>query len=106
MTIEKEEASTTTSTTPNLPKEVLENYDYQGNDNYKKPRLDYVRKVFAMTKDELFKATENMIWMSAYAANNRRSDYHWQCTACYDACKQFPGLYDKAYKSAKKSAGC
>ena len=28
--------------------------------------------------------TERMIWLSAFANNNPRSDYHWRCDACYD----------------------
>jgi hypothetical protein len=44
---------------------------------------------------------ESKIWLSAYAANNPRSDFHWQCDACYDECKKRnkENIYDTAYKA-------
>lgn len=94
-----------------LPQNVLEHYSFQGNDNYKNPRLDYVKKVFGMTREELLKETEQKIWLSAYANNNPRSDYHWHVDACYDACKKFSNdpdqnpLYSEAYEQARASVG-
>lgn len=43
------------------------------------------------------------IWLSAYANNNPRSDYHWQADACYDeaARRGKPELYVQAYEKAK-----
>ena len=95
-----------------LPQEVLDYPDFQGNDNNKKPRLDYVKKVFGMTREQLLKEAEQKIWLSAYANNNPRSDYHWHVSACYDACKKFSDhpdknpLYSEAYEAARASAGC
>lgn len=42
-----------------------------------------------------------MIWLSAYASNNPRSDYHWQCDACYDECKKRgkEDIYNRAHKA-------
>jgi hypothetical protein len=57
---------------------------YSGNDNYKRPKADYLAKLTAMDNKKLFEETKSMIWLSAYAHNNIRSDYHWQCDACYD----------------------
>lgn len=57
---------------------------YEGNDNYGRPRRAYVNKLQKMSKAELSEETEQMIWLSAFAGNNPRSDYHWQCDACYD----------------------
>jgi len=52
--------------------------------NYGKPRSDYLAKLQGMSRGELAEETKQMIWLSAYAANNPRSDYHWQCDATYD----------------------
>jgi len=41
------------------------------------------------------------IWLSAFANNNHRSDYHWQCDATYDEWKRRKGntdMYGKAHK--------
>jgi hypothetical protein len=58
--------------------------DYKGEDNYGRPKVDYITKIGNMAYDELMKETKGKIWLSAYADNNPRSDYHWQCDACYD----------------------
>lgn len=73
---------------------------YEGNDNYGRPKSEYLARLAAMTDEKLEKETEEMIWLSAYAANNPRSDYHWQCAACYDECvkRDKPKIYDRAYK--------
>lgn len=57
---------------------------YEGNDNFGKPKKEYVNMLMALIDDDLRSTTEDMIWLSAYASNNPRSDYHWQCDACYD----------------------
>jgi len=59
---------------------------YEGNDNYGKPKQEYLNKLSVMNDKELREACDQMIWLSAYANNNPRSDYHWQCDACYDEC--------------------
>ena len=43
------------------------------------------------------------MWLSAYAANNPRSDYHWQCDACYDEAirRGDEGLYISGWEKAK-----
>jgi hypothetical protein len=51
-------------------------------DNYGRPRSEYLAKIAAMSEAELMKETEQKAWLSAYAHNNRRSDYHWQHDAC------------------------
>ena len=55
-------------------------------DNYCKPREEYISKLAAMTDVELRKECNSKIWLSAYANNNPRSDYHFQCDYCYDEC--------------------
>lgn len=72
---------------------------YTGNDNHGKPKAD--------ADDETLETeTKNKIWLSAYAANNPRSDYHWHCDACYDECvkRGKPEIYQRAYKRASASA--
>lgn len=74
---------------------------YKGNDNYGKPKKEYLKKMVLMTDEELRKECENKIWLSAYASNNHRSDYHWHCDCCYDECKRRgkEDIYSKAHKS-------
>ena len=79
--------------------------DYSGNDNYGKPKKIYVDSLAELTDDELLSKTKDAIWFSAYASNNPRSDYHWQCDACYDECKRRgkPTIYKDAYDYHAKS---
>ncbi len=79
---------------------------YEGNDNSGNPKSDYVTKLEIMTDDVLFDLTEQKIFLSAYAANNPRSDYHWQCDACYDECvrRKRPEIYDRAHKRVSQGA--
>lgn len=46
-------------------------------------KQDYADKIAKMTDEELSKEMESKIWLSAYASNNPRSDYHWQCDATW-----------------------
>ena len=73
--------------------------NYEGNDNYGKPKSEYLAELAAMSDQDLRKACDQMIWLSAYANNNPRSDYHWQCDACYDECKrrEKPEIYSRAH---------
>jgi hypothetical protein len=74
---------------------------YKGNDNSGKPKTEYLKKMVLMTDEELRKECESKIWLSAYASNNHRSDYHWHCDCCYDECKRRgkEDIYSKAHKS-------
>ena len=73
-------------------------YKYLGKDNYGKPKSDYIDKIKLMNEDELEKETKNKIWLSAWAANNLKSDYHWHVDACYDELKN---RYDNDEKYAE-----
>ena len=77
---------------------------YEGNDNYGKPKSDYLAKIAEMEIPTLLEETESKIWLAAYAANNPRSDYHWHCDACYDECARRGKveIYDKAHKRASE----
>ena len=71
-----------------------------GKDNYGKPKSDYLTKLAEMDDASLFEEMKSKIWLSAYAANNPRSDYHWQCDACYDEGqrRKKPELYERAHR--------
>jgi hypothetical protein len=76
-------------------------FKYAGLDNSGKPKKYYLATILGMDKAELLEETERKIWLSAYAHNNPRSDFHWQCDACYEVCKKFDGLYEQAYKKVE-----
>lgn len=69
-------------------------------DNQGKPRKDYLLRIAAMSEAELLKESKDKIWLSAYASNNPRSDYHWQADACYAECqnRKRPDIYREAYE--------
>ncbi len=62
--------------------------EYQGNQNsfcgIAAPKSEYLDKIAEMDDEALYKETKSKIWLSAYASNNERSDYHWQADVCYD----------------------
>ena len=75
---------------------------YEGLDNSGRPRQAYLDKLRVMTDEALHKESEGKIWLSAYAANNRKSDYHWQCDACFHECERRGKLqiYRQAWNQA------
>ena len=74
--------------------------DMKDCDNYGKPKKDYLARLAGMSDAELGSECESKIWLSAYANNNPRSDFHWQCDACYDAAKARGriDIYSNAHK--------
>jgi hypothetical protein len=75
---------------------------YQGNDNYGRPKADYVTKIAAMNDEALESECYSMIYQAARCANNPRADWHWMVDVCYDeASKREKGapIYKRAYKS-------
>lgn len=79
--------------------------DYSGRDNYGKPKQDFLAKLVALSDAAFVEEAEHRIWLSAYAGNNPRSDFHWQSDACYDEAerRQKPELYVQAYGLARGS---
>lgn len=77
-----------------------------GTDNYGKPRQSYADKLARLDDVTLTEATESAIFLSAWAANNPRSDYHWQVSACYaEAVRRHRlDIYQTAYDRATESA--
>lgn len=75
---------------------------YAGNDNQGKPKKEYLEKLRSMDLVKLKSETEDKIWLSGYAANNPRSDYHWHVDACYDVIKEKTGdtkIYKECYEN-------
>jgi hypothetical protein len=73
---------------------------YLGKDNYGHPKQEYIDSLESMTDDALLEETKSKIWLSDYASNNPRSDFHWHADACYDECKRRgkTEIYQKAYE--------
>ena len=71
----------------------------------KKPA--FVAKLATLTEAELFDEAKKYIWLSAYAANNPRSAYHWMCDATYDEARrrEKPEIYSKAHKATMRQEG-
>ena len=80
--------------------------EYTGRDNYGRPKMDFVNRLRAMSDEDLFEETTKYIWMSGYANNNPRSDYHWMAGATYDewGYRKKPGEYTRAYDQVHEEA--
>lgn len=79
--------------------------EYPGKDNYGKPKSEYIKKIQNMTKEQLMNETEQKIWLSAYASNNPKSDYHWRVDVCYDEWMDREGNSDSYAMAWKRAAG-
>ena len=77
----------------------------KGKDNYGNPRQNFADKLAAASDEAYLGIAEERIWLSAYANNNPRSDYHWQADACYDEARRRgkPALYERAYQNVLRS---
>ena len=66
---------------------------------------DYVKKLSGLTDDQLYDECKNYIWFSAYAHNNKNSDYHWMSDACYEETNKRgkPEIYSKAHAAMLRS---
>jgi hypothetical protein len=73
-----------------------------GKDNFGKPRQAFADKIAALDDAGFTSEAADCIWLSAYANNNPRSDYHWQADACYAESQRRgkPELYKIAFKKA------
>lgn len=71
---------------------------YQGNDNYGRPKADYLVKIAAMDDEKLESECYSMIYQSARCSNNPKADWHWMVDACYEEAAKRPGeIYKRAY---------
>lgn len=77
----------------------------EGTDNHGKPRQDFADRLSLANEAGYLKIAEDYIWLSAYAANNPRSDYHWMADACYEEARRRgqPELYQRAWQRASSS---
>lgn len=76
-----------------------------GNDNYGRPREEYLTKISGMNDKELKDECYSMIFHSARCANNLRADWHWMVDACYDEAKRrdfLAEIYTAAYEKCVK----
>jgi hypothetical protein len=79
--------------------------DDSGLDNSGKPRKEYADRLKKLSDQALEGEAGLKIWLSALADNNPRSDYHWQCDACFDEAERRlkPEIYDRAWDEAAGS---
>lgn len=82
--------------------EFMASVPVQGKDNYGKPRQLLADRLAEMNDEQFLSEAEKRIWLSAYANNNPRSDYHWQADLCYSEAqrRKRPELYERAWKRA------
>jgi hypothetical protein len=85
-----------------VPSVISEKLTLDGKSNRGKPRQAFADKIAALTDGAFEDEAKSRIWLSAYASNNPRSDYHWQCDACYDEAQRRskPEIYTRAHKRA------
>lgn len=81
--------------------------ELSGKDNAGKPRQLFADKIAALDDAAFVRRASDLIWLSAFANNNPRSDYHWQADACHDeaARRGDPELYNTAWRKASGSEG-
>jgi hypothetical protein len=79
-----------------------ESISLSGKDNFGKPRQEFADKIASLHDEDFLECAQKKIWLSAYANNNPRSDYHWQADACYDEAvrRGKVELYQRAYEKA------
>jgi hypothetical protein len=79
----------------------------EANKDPKDPKQQYAADLQKLSDDDLREEVRQQCWLSAYAQNNPRSKYHWQCDATYDEAKRRdkPTLYSEGHKLACKDAG-
>jgi hypothetical protein len=81
---------------------TAEKLTLEGKSNYGQPRQDFADKLARLTDEAFEDEAKSRIWLSAYANNNPRSDYHWQADACYDEAMRRgkSELYTSAHRRA------
>lgn len=73
-----------------------------GNDNDGKPRQEFADAIAALPDEGFVRRAKDCIWLSAFANNNPKSDFHWQADACYSEASRRgkPDLYKQAWERA------
>lgn len=82
--------------------EITDRLEIAGKDNHGQPRQNFADRIAAMDDETFVREVEQYVWLSAYADNNPRSDYHWMCDATYDEAKRRgnPDLYQRGWNRA------
>ena len=82
--------------------ETNDRLEITGKDNHGKPRQNFADRIAAMDDEAFVREVEQYVWLSAYANNNPRSDYHWMCDATHDEAKRRgnPDLYQRGWNRA------
>lgn len=86
---------------------MLDAVQIEGKCNYNKPRQAFADTIAGLNDADFVKRAETTIWLSVFANNNRRSDYHWQADVCSDEATRRgkPELYTQAYDQAVATCG-
>jgi len=79
------------------------------NDRAAEAKVDlgrFIASLPAKTDAELHDLARQYIWLSAYAANNPRSNFHGKCDAVYDECKHRgkADIYSRAHEQLMREA--
>lgn len=76
-------------------------------DNAPEKKEAYRLNLEALDEAALFTETKEKIWLSAYAANNPISCYHWQCDFTYTEWQRRGKVddYGKAHAEVMKENG-
>lgn len=56
--------------------------------DFDKAEAEYLEELRGLDEAQLRKEANQMIWLSAYASNNARSDYHWKVDAVFGECER------------------
>lgn len=87
--------------------ELLNDPKYRGKDNYGVLKSVYLQKVINTPEADLPKLCYDAIWLSAYANNNPRSDFHWQVDAVFEILQSrgLSEIYSDAHKKCVRDNG-
>ena len=67
----------------------------------------YAAGLEGLDETALLKEANQFIWLSAYAANNPRSAYHWKCDAVAAECRRRErmDIYERAHRQVGRELG-
>lgn len=77
----------------------------EGKDNRGNPRQNFADRIAVADEAGFLEEAERYIWLSAFANNNPRSDYHWMADLCHDEAERRgkPELYKRAWDNARRT---
>ena len=67
-------------------------------------KQQYAARLEGMPDADLQAEAERYIWLSAFAANNPRSDFHWKCDMTFAEARRRgkEKIYERAHKSTMR----